>query len=532
MKKICLIMSPSPFLLDERVYMSLGILTVAAVLEEKGYVVDMLDLSGIKNYLDAIKNYIALNPDVSTYGITSTTPQIPLVVKINNVIKKAGKRVIAGGPHFTLMNSAHKKEKKNGITGRATIAVDKLKKIFDTIVCGDGEYAVIEALEGGSKFVDADDKSSSLFLSNEDFTNMPFPARHLVDLDSYNFKIEGRKALTLIGQLGCPFLCTFCSGRNSPTFRKIRTRTVENIVQEIGYMHKTWGIEAFTFYDDELNVTKTFPSLLKALIDYQKKHNVQFGLRGSLKAELFTEEQAELMKLAGFTKLVVGFESGSPRMLDNIQKKATKEDNSRCIELGRKHGLQSKALMSIGHAGESWESIQETKDWLKEIKPDEFDVTIITVIPGSPYYDDACLIENTGNIGADKIDSDKNVYMFEARNTKDKLYSIEVDNLVEFEYYKGIPGEYNAFVFTDHLSRKDLVTCRDEIDEEVVKFIGHTIHMSVEAQLYEHSMGMLPNFILRSSPNPEGGDEDYYVKTGIYRQDEDQDTTPMFGQTK
>ena len=80
MKKICLIMSPSPFLLDERVFMSLGILTVAAALEEKGYVVDMLDLSGIKNYLDAIKNYIALNPDVSTYGITSTTPQIPLVV--------------------------------------------------------------------------------------------------------------------------------------------------------------------------------------------------------------------------------------------------------------------------------------------------------------------------------------------------------------------------------------------------------------------------------------------------------------------
>lgn len=217
-----------------------------------------------------------------------------------------------------------------------------------------------------------------------------------------------------------------------------------------------------------------------------------------------------------------------------FKKKATREDNSRCIELGRKHGLQSKALMSIGHAGESWESIQETKDWLKEIKPDEFDVTIITVIPGSPYYDDARLIENTGNIGADKIDSDKNVYMFEARNTKDKLYSIEVDNLVEFEYYKGIPGEYNAFVFTDHLSRKDLVTCRDEIDEEVVQFLGHTRDMSVEAQLYEHSMGMLPNFILRSSPNPEGGDEEYYVKTGIYRQDNDQDTTslPIFGQTK
>ena len=30
---------------------------------------------------------------------------------------------------------------------------------------------------------------------------------------------------------------------------------------EIELMHKTWGTEAFTFYDDELNVTKTLPSL-------------------------------------------------------------------------------------------------------------------------------------------------------------------------------------------------------------------------------------------------------------------------------
>ena len=97
----------------------------------------MLDLSGIKNYLDAIQNYIELNPDVATYGITSTTPQIPLVVKINDVIKKAGKRVIAGGPHFTLMNSAHKKEKKNGPGGRRAFlqqgkCIERLKYIHLT----------------------------------------------------------------------------------------------------------------------------------------------------------------------------------------------------------------------------------------------------------------------------------------------------------------------------------------------------------------------------------------------------------------
>ena len=44
---------------------------------------------------------------------------------------------------------------------------------------------------------------------------------------------------------------------------------------------------------------------------------------------------------------------------------------------------------------------------------------------------------------------------------------------------------------------------RDELDTEVTKFLGHTRNMSVESQLYEHSMGMIPNFILRSSDSEE-----------------------------
>ena len=50
-KKICLITPPSPFLLDERVFMHIGILKVAAMLEKEGYKVDFIDLSGVNNYL-------------------------------------------------------------------------------------------------------------------------------------------------------------------------------------------------------------------------------------------------------------------------------------------------------------------------------------------------------------------------------------------------------------------------------------------------------------------------------------------------
>ncbi len=49
MKSITLITPPSAFLLDERVFVSLGILKVAAILQQAGHSVDLLDLSGVSN---------------------------------------------------------------------------------------------------------------------------------------------------------------------------------------------------------------------------------------------------------------------------------------------------------------------------------------------------------------------------------------------------------------------------------------------------------------------------------------------------
>jgi anaerobic magnesium-protoporphyrin IX monomethyl ester cyclase len=49
LQPVCLIIPPSAFLLDERVFVSLGILKVAAVLEQAGHDVEVLDCSGIVN---------------------------------------------------------------------------------------------------------------------------------------------------------------------------------------------------------------------------------------------------------------------------------------------------------------------------------------------------------------------------------------------------------------------------------------------------------------------------------------------------
>ena len=57
-KHICLITPPSPFLLDERVFLHIGILKVGASLEEEGYKIDFLDLAGVENYYEVLGAYL------------------------------------------------------------------------------------------------------------------------------------------------------------------------------------------------------------------------------------------------------------------------------------------------------------------------------------------------------------------------------------------------------------------------------------------------------------------------------------------
>src|SRR5437867_13415913 len=85
-KRICLITPPSIFLLDERVFMTLGILKVAAVLEQAGLAVEMLDLAGVENYEEVVRDH-ARTSGVTCYGLTATPPQMPAATKISRTIR-------------------------------------------------------------------------------------------------------------------------------------------------------------------------------------------------------------------------------------------------------------------------------------------------------------------------------------------------------------------------------------------------------------------------------------------------------------
>lgn len=348
---------------------------------------------------------------------------------------------------------------------------------------------IFEALrKDAPKDIDGDDPKGGLFLTDALFTTGPLPARHLVDLKSYKYTIEGYNATSLIGQLGCPFNCGFCGGRNSKSLRLIRNRSVGSIVAEVELLHRTYGYTGFMFYDDELNVSKSMLELLKGLADLQSRLGVEFRLRGFVKSELFTEAQAIAMRQAGFRWLLCGYEAAHPRILTNINKRASREENDRCVELAQKHGLKVKALMSVGHPGETEESIGAIGEWLIKSKVDDFDCTIITTYPGTPHYD---LAEPHPML--------ENVWTYTQPTTGDRLHAYEVDYSTSANYYKGDPnGGYQAFVFTDRLSATRIVELRNKVESEERSALNIPFNQSASAMRYEHSMGQgLPDFIHR-----------------------------------
>ena len=491
-KSVCLIIPPSPFLLDERVFIHLGVLRVASSLERQGVNVTVLDLSGVANYPDVLKIYFS-NHTNDWVGITATTPQLPAAFSIARTIRliNHNMRLVLGGPHVTLSYSAQKVEQKLGTIGRGHQAVEVLENMFDVLISGDGEYAAFLAFDPTcAKMIDGDDHRSALFMSNSQYEESPWPARHLIEMESYKYTIEGFPATNLIAQLGCPFHCGFCGGRNSKSLRLIRTRSASSVVNELEFLHKTYGYTGFMFYDDELNVNKNIVELMDAVSRLQNRLGVEFRLRGFIKAELFTELQAEAMYRAGFRWLLCGFEAANPRILQNIEKRATLENNTHTVEIAKKYGFKIKALMSIGHPGESLESISDVKDWLIKMEVNDFDCTIITTYPGTPYYDLAVRSEQWSGI-----------WTYTQAKTGDRLHAYELDYTTTPDYFKGDPnGGYKSYVFTDYISAEMLVIMRDQLESEVRTGLDIKFNPGRPAIRYEHLMGQgLPSAIYRES---------------------------------
>jgi radical SAM superfamily enzyme YgiQ (UPF0313 family) len=265
----------------------------------------------------------------------------------------------------------------------------------------------------------------------------PHADRTLVDHADYHYMLDGERAASMVTQYGCPYVCTFCS--HGPGYTAIRYRGADLVEAELDDL---WGLgyRAVMLYDDEVNIHKAHFAMLCNLLAARG-----MKWRAFIKANLFTEEQAALAAASGCVALCTGAEAADDYTLKAIKKASKRADNSRFVKLCVKHGIKPKVFTMVGLPTQDEAACLQLRDWLLEMVAEglrDYDVTIYTPYPGTPYFDRP---EEFGiSFRHGRLD-----------------YAERIVN------YKGKPGEYEGHVDTAHLTAEQIVALREVVDRAV-----------------------------------------------------------------
>ena len=283
-------------------------------------------------------------------------------------------KVCLGGPHVNLYpkETLHQPE-------------------IDYVVFGEGEkifFHLIQALESGDslksiKGLGWKEKGEEHINSAEtellNLNELPFPARHLVDISSYKHIIgEGRQFFTIQATRGCPAACSFCDIRKT----KFRVRSPESVVDEIEELVEM-GVDDLFFVDDTITIDKK--NVLE-ICDLIVKRNIKIHFKISARVDTINKEVIAALKKAGCYRIHYGIESASPKHLKYLQKGQTPEKVERACKMTRDAGLGFFAYMMIGIPHETKEEMFETVDFAKKLNPDYAQFSICTPYPKVELY--------------------------------------------------------------------------------------------------------------------------------------------------
>lgn len=364
---------------------SLGVASLAAVLEHHGYSVRILDVFALDLKNDQIAKHVKeSNPKI--VGITSVTINYGKAMEIVNLVKKINPNIVTiyGGPHVTIMpNSVLKADNVDYVIikeGEETII-----ELVNYILYKKGK---IEEIKG----IGYKDKRNNIKFTKErdfikDIDKLPIPAYHLLPMDSYRpygWLDLGRKFCSIITSRGCPFQCTYCTSSNI-FGHKWRYRSAKKVFEEIKLLYDKFGIRHIYFQDDEFTV------------DHQRVIDVcNMIIRNRLdliwecltRVSHVNEEILKKMAQAGCKSILYGVECGYQEGINRINKKITLEQAKDAVRLSRKYGVSPKVTFMMGFPWEGKEEIKKTIKFAKELNADMTFFNVLNPYPGTPLYDD------------------------------------------------------------------------------------------------------------------------------------------------
>lgn len=193
-----------------------------------------------------------------------------------------------------------------------------------------------------------------------DLDSIPFPDYKKMEFEKYPKMYFMRRfpAAPIMSSRGCPFNCTFCAG-HKVSGRKWRSRSVKNIIKEIVYLHKEYGIREIDFWDDNFTFDRTrteeFCRSLKTLGE-----DFTWWCPNGVHLNTLDKDLLIKMKESGCYAISFGIESGSERIQKDMQKRISFKKLREIVEFSYKIGLRTQGFFIIGYPTESEEDILKT----------------------------------------------------------------------------------------------------------------------------------------------------------------------------
>lgn len=355
-----------------------GLLYLSAVLKQHNHEVDLID--GFFNTDEKTLKWISDN-NIKCVGITCVSYNW---VRAKDLAKKIkhdfpDTKVIVGGPHPTVWKEKCLEESND----------------IDVVVYGEGEYTLLEVLD---KF-DANEslkgvKSTIIKDGKKVITNppreliknidtLPIMDRDIINMWDYQPSPLFYKRLpwtAIFASRGCPFCCTFCHSD-----RRVRLRSNDDVIKEIEYVIKKYGIKDLTFYDETFTLNK------KRVIDFCNEIiRRKLDIVWSVNARVDTVDLGILhkMKEAGCWRILYGIESGVQKNLNRMKKGITLEQVRKAVNLTKKVGIESYGMFMFGLPGETFELGMETIKFACSLPLGYAAFVAIIPLPGTELYEE------------------------------------------------------------------------------------------------------------------------------------------------
>lgn len=235
--------------------------------------------------------------------------------------------------------------------------------------------------------------------------------------------------VSIYSSRGCPSKCIYCLWPQTFSGRTMRTRSPENVYQEVKWIVENIpGVREISFDDD------TFTADRKHAREVAEKIR-PLGISWTINARANCDyETLKLMREAGLRHVVVGYETGNEEVLKNIKKGVTKAQAIEFTRNCKKLGLSVHGAFVMGLPGETRDTIRETIEFAKCLDLNSIQASLASPYPGTEFYD---LCRKEGWIASESYIDD----------TGHQTCVINYPHLSNKEIFDAVELIYNKFYF-------------------------------------------------------------------------------------